>query len=108
MIVEHSYYGIIANVLETDRIFRNGAKVWFVGILNERSRWFGLSRGGRKVEKYAPLHRFHNFRAAWVPVHMLDRVCWRGSQGEAVIQAAKLNTLADAERAAHPNRRSQI
>lgn len=105
MSTDHPYYGIIANVLETDRVFRTGAKVWLLTTQNGRSIWFGMSRGGRKVQKYAPVHRFHNFRAAWVPVHMLDRVCWRGSQADAVIRAAELNTYAEAERAAHPNRR---
>lgn len=103
--IDKSEYGIIANVLETDRIFRTGAKVWLLTVMNGNFRWFGMSRGGRNIEKYAPITRFHNFRAAWVPVHMFDRVCWTASREDVEARAAQLNETADAERAVHPNRR---
>jgi hypothetical protein len=64
-------YCIIANVKE-DKAFRNGAKVY---LLNGRQssnsvEVHGISKGGRKINKYIPYKRLENFRAAWVPDHL--------------------------------------
>lgn len=98
-------FGIVANVVETDRVFRTGAKCWYVTTRNGRPMFIGMSRGGRTVEKYAPLHRFANFRAAWVPDNVRDRVVYCLSKSDAQTIADHLNRDADESRAAHPNRR---
>lgn len=103
-------FGIVANVLETDRLFPDGAKVWIArGTGGEgwyRFCWLGRTRGGRIVEKWAPTMRFHNFRAAWVPDHLQERVYYlRGTRSEMDDVAARLTEFAAAERDAHPDRR---
>lgn len=103
-------YGVIGNVSETDRVFRKGAKVWLTGGTGGegayRFQWIGMSRGGRVVEKWAPTTRFSNFRAAWVPKHLQERVTWiRGSKEDVEKYAADLNKWADEMRAESPNRR---
>lgn len=104
-------YGIVANVMEPDRIFRTGAKVWLCGGTGgegwTRFLWSGMSNSGRITMKWAPTFRFHKFRAAWIPDHMRDRVLYiTGSREEIEATAAKMTEFADTERAAHPNRRS--
>ena len=50
--------------------------------------------------------RFNNFRAAWVPPHLRDRVYYlRGSREEMIETAKKLEAFAAGERKAHPGRR---
>jgi hypothetical protein len=106
-------YGIIANVLEPDKIFRTGAKVWIAGGTGgegwTRFEFFGMSRGGRNIRKWAPTVRFHQFRSAWIPDHMRDTVYYfTGSSEEMEAIAAQMNDFADSERAAHPNRRAAL
>ena len=64
-------YGIVANVCAPDSCFRMGAKCWLVGGTNgegfDRFRFYGMSRGGRMIEKWCPANRLHNFRPAWIP-----------------------------------------
>lgn len=103
-------YGIVANVIEPDRQLRSGAKVWLAGGTGGegwyRFRWIGLRHGGgRPIEKWAPTHRFGNFRAAWVPEHLRESVYWmRGTREEMEARATELNKFAESERIEHPNR----
>jgi hypothetical protein len=103
-------YGIVANVVETDRIFRNGAKAWIAdgtgGEGWERFKWIAHSRGGRIIEKWAPTVRFAQFRAKWIPEHLRDRICYlRGTREEMETLAKQLCEDADRQRTEHPNRR---
>lgn len=102
-------YGIVANVIEPDRVLRKGAKVWLAsGTGGEgwhRFEWIGRSRSGRIIEKWAPTFRFNNFRAAWIPEHLRTRVTYmRGTKPEMEIRAKELNEWADEQRALHPGR----
>ncbi|TIT80119.1 MAG: hypothetical protein E5W57_04100 [Mesorhizobium sp.] len=97
-------FGLIANVEGVDRIFRMGAKVWLCsGTGGEgwfRFEWWGMSRGGRTLQKWAPTERFTNFRAAWVPPHLRERVSYfRPTRAEAETWAKNMQTFADALRA---------
>lgn len=69
-------YGIVANVLEPDKVFRHEAKVWLIGGTGgegwDRFIWLGLSRGGRRIQKWGPTKRFCNFRCAWIPDHVRE------------------------------------
>lgn len=104
-------YGLVANAVETDRVFRRGAKAWMANWFSggERATWVALSHGGRIVEKVAPLHRFDNFRCAWIPSHLQGRVADpRGTKDEMVAKAAFWNERARQERDAHPNRKLEF
>lgn len=103
-------YGIVGNSFETDRLFRGGAKVWLAGGTGGegayRFQWIGRSRSGRIIEKWAPTVRFNNFRAAWVPEHLRERVYWvRGDKPTMEAYAANLNKWANEMRIETPNRR---
>lgn len=71
-------FGVVANVL-TDRVLRTGAKVWIHRHNGDAERPIvhGLNRSGRIVEKYTSYKRLTNFRAAWIPDHLLDRIGFR-------------------------------
>lgn len=75
-----------------------GAKAWLVGGGSgdggERFRWAALSRAPHMAEKYSPLWRFTNFRAAWVPPPMQDRVTCRGTRETMEARATDLAKLA--------------
>lgn len=111
-------YGIVANVIETDRVLRKGAKVWLVGG-DSGGGWAhlevnGLARNGRPVTKVLPITRLDNFRAAWMPEHVrpkigsgiLIRHGFSGTREEMAATAKGFAENADLERAAHPNRRA--
>lgn len=103
-------YGVTANVIETDRLLRKGAKVWLIGGWNgggfERVEVRGASRSGRPIEKMVPIARLGNFRVGWLPEHLRGRVVHHiGSRSAMTEWAASLARLADAEREDHPNRR---
>ena len=103
-------YGVVGNVLESDRAFRLGAKVWIAGGTGGegayRFEWIGISRGGRIIRKWAPTTRFSNFRAAWIPQHLRERIWWiRGDRPTMEAYALRLNTWAEEMRDEHPNRR---
>jgi hypothetical protein len=102
-------FGIVANVCEPDRVFRLGAKAWLAGGMSgdgwERFRWIALSRAPHQAEKYSPLWRFRNFRAAWVPPPLTERVCaFRGSRAEMEAAARDLERRAMEFRKERPNR----
>ena len=106
-------YGIVANVVEPDRVFRMGAKAWIAGGTGgegwDRFEWIAHSRGSRIIMKWAPTVRFDKFRAAWIPEHLRDRITGmmetRGSRAAMEAQAAFLNRHAEQLRATMPNRR---
>lgn len=106
-------YGIVANVIETDRVFRKGAKAWlkrYVGF--EKMEWIAMSRGSRRIKKISPVWRFSNFRCAWVPEHLRSgdfewRLYELGSKAEMEKRAAEFGEYADRARAEHPNREFQ-
>ncbi len=102
-------FGIVANCIETDRVFRKGAKAWlFGGTGGEgwyRFQWIAKSKGGRNVSKWAPTSRFDGFRAAFIPPHMLDRVWYiTGTRQEMEAKAIELNEFANTLRTEKPNR----
>lgn len=104
-------YVIVANVREPDRVLRKGAKVWLTGGTGgegwTRFKWHGLSHGGRRLEKWAPIYRFDTFRAKWMPEHiraLFPYVYFSGTREEMTARARELEIFAQAERARHPNR----
>lgn len=70
-------YGIVANVV-ADKALRTGAKVWIEYCNGDAEHPFvrGLSKSGRPIEKYTAYKRLTNFRAAWVPPNMRERMGW--------------------------------
>lgn len=66
-------WGIVANVV-SDRVLRTGARVWLLWVNGDAAcpRVYGLSKGGRRIEKYTHYKRLHNYRAAWIPPVMQD------------------------------------
>lgn len=104
-------FGIAANVFETDRVFRSGAKLLLCGGTGgegwHKFEWRGLSRSGRRIKKWAPTVRLHNFRAAWIPLHERGD-CWYltfAERAAAETCATEMSAFADELRLAHPNRR---
>ena len=70
-------YGICGNVIAADKAFRLGAKVWVAqlsGDIGRHGEFWGPSRGGRNITKWAPMNRVGNYRVAWLPPH-LRRIC---------------------------------
>ena len=69
-------YGIVANIVETDRFLRTGSKAWLIGGTGgegwERFVWVGRTRGGRLVRKWVKTKRLSNFRCAWIPQHIKE------------------------------------
>jgi len=86
-------YGIVANV-KSDRVLRTGTKVWIHYCNGDALCPFvsGLSKSGRYVQKFTNYKRLVNFRAAWIPQHMRDRVAWAWPKKEYATDAA--NALA--------------
>jgi hypothetical protein len=88
-------YGIVANVL-SDRVLRTGAKVWIHRCNGDAECPVvsGVSKSGRYVTKYTHYKRLTNFRAAWVPEHMRERVIWAWTdKGKAVRASAAMSEL---------------
>jgi hypothetical protein len=103
-------YGIVANSMEADRAFRLGAKAWLVGGTGgegwNRFEWVAMTRGGRRVRKWAPTVRFGNFRAAWIIPELQNEFLYMsGSREEMEELAVNLNNHADDLRAKMVNRR---
>lgn len=104
-------FGIVANVIEVDRVARTGAKSWLAGGTGgagwQRFIWLTMARGGRHIEKWIPTHRMGNFRAAWVPEPLRGRVVYmRGTREEMEQRAKELNDDADWQRRTMVNRRN--
>lgn len=94
-------FGIVANVV-SDRVLRTGAKVWVCYCNGDAScpRVAGLSKSGRRIEKYTHYKRLENFRAKWIPEHMRARarpgygVIWEyATKDEAARHANSLNEM---------------
>jgi hypothetical protein len=89
-VIEPPLFGIVANV-KSDSVLRSGAKVW-INYCNgdaESPVVTGLSRSGYYVTKYTKYKRLTNFRAAWVPMHMRDRVLWAWQEKQQAADAAE-------------------
>jgi hypothetical protein len=90
-------YGVVANVV-SDRVFRTGAKVWILHSDGDASCPIahGIGKGGGYVKKRTHFKRLTNYRAAWIPEHLRDRV-WSGWQwpekGKAADRAAWMQTM---------------
>jgi hypothetical protein len=99
-------YGVIANVLEGDPVFRHGAKVWLVGGDNgdgfESRQFYGLGKGSRRgITKWARTIRMYNYRCAWIPPPMQPRVeTCRGTRAEVEAWAAEIDALTQERRKA--------
>lgn len=104
-------FGIFGNVFETDRIFRSGAKLLLCGGTGGegwyRFEWRGLSRSGKRITKWAPTARLHNFRAGWVPLGDREECHYMTflDRREAEARASEMNEFAEKLRSEHPNRR---
>ena len=101
-------YGIVANVTETDRVFRKGVKAWMAYCYSggERVKWIAMSRSGRVVEKVSPTSRFENFRCKWIPENLREHIIEeRGDRAQMEGRAAFWNARAKEARGDHPNRR---
>lgn len=88
-------FGIVANVL-SDRVLRTGAKVWIERCNGDAECPVvrGISKSGRVVEKYTHYKRLTNFRVAWIPEHLRDRVIWQWPEKEGAQQVAeKLSSM---------------
>ncbi len=74
-------FAIVANV-KADRVLRTGAKVWIMRCNGDAECpvVLGLNKSGRAVVKYTHFKRLENYRAAWVPEHMRDRIARRWNE----------------------------
>lgn len=85
-------YGLAANVI-SDRVLRTGAKVW-IHYCNGNAACpivTGMSKSGRIVQKFTHYKRMTNFRAAWIPEHMRERITWQWEdKAKVAAMAAKL------------------
>lgn len=105
-------YGVVANVCEPDRALRMGARVWVLwstgGTGRERFVVEGMSRSGRRIEKWVPAVRLNNYRAKWIPEPLQERVWYlRGTREDAEESARQLDEWAEMERRRRaPNRPS--
>lgn len=98
-------FGVVANIEVTDRILRNGTKVWLIGGTGgegwDRFVVHGLSRSPRRIEKWIPTKRLSNFRAAWMPPHIREKFphpYFSGSRSEMEELAANLDIYAESLR----------
>jgi hypothetical protein len=85
-------FGLVANV-KSDHALRTGAKVWIHYCHGDAAHPFvsGISKSGRPIQKYTRYKRLTNFRAAWIPPPLRDRITWTWPDKEAAAQvAAKL------------------
>lgn len=100
-------YGVVANMTEVDAVIRLGAKAWMVNWYSSgtRAEWIALSRGGRVVTKVSPVHRFENFRCAWIPEHLRKHIFICGDRPTMEKEASVWNERADEARKDHPNRK---
>jgi len=84
-------YGIVANNVN-DRVLRRGARCRIQQLGGGGNSIFvrGLSKGGRRIEKWVRLSKLENFRVSWV--HESERnVCVLRSKEEAQTIADNLN-----------------
>lgn len=71
-------WGVKVNIAEPRSAMRTGALAWVFltnkGWGGERLCVLARSRGGRLIQTWIGAKRLTNFRAAWIPVHLRDRV----------------------------------
>ena len=93
-------WGIAANVID-DKVFRRGAKVrvWHNVGDSMKNQVRGISKGGRVVTKWLPIHRLEKFRARFSANPDRDFAGWYKSKDAANAVATNLNRWADEERA---------
>jgi hypothetical protein len=91
-------FGVIANV-KSDRQLRTGAKVWIVYCKEDTKIPIvrGLSKHGKIITKYCHYKRLKNYRAAYIPEHLLKKVDrfyfkWE-SKDIAIARARDLNVI---------------
>lgn len=82
-------FGVVANVA-SDRVLRTGAKVWIERCNGDAECPVvrGCNKSGRVVEKYTHYKRLTNFRAAWIPEHLRQRVLWQWPEKKRAQQVA--------------------
>ncbi len=101
-------FGIVANVVEIDRVFRLGAKLTIIrlnpGGGNDRLFVSGMSRGGFYIEKYIPIWRLDKFRAKWLKPKLKMKTAVFSSKETMSAKAAELSIIADRFRKERPNR----
>lgn len=88
-------WGLAANV-KSDRALRAGAKVYICYCNGDAEKpvVIGLSKSGKPIEKYTTYKRLENFRAAWIPESIRDRVGWLyQTKAEAQDSADKLTAI---------------
>lgn len=68
-------YAVIANVI-TDNQLRVGAKVYilFHHGMAESALVYGMSKYGKRIEKYISYKKLERFRGCWVPEHIRPRM----------------------------------
>lgn len=98
---------IIANV-KSDKALRTGAKVYLLNANQgaDHVEVHGISKSGRRINKYLPYKRLENFRAAWVPDHLNSKKtrewwavgCWWYEKADAKDAADKLTAAWDGVR----------
>lgn len=93
-------YGIVANAMADEPVFRLGAKVWLCrgdngdGFESRIFRELSKKGSNQPIEKWARTIHFHNFRAAWIPPTIQHHIhSYRGSRSEVEIIANELNAL---------------
>lgn len=67
-------YGIAANVV-SDKVLRVGSKAFIVSYHPPHGKVCGISKKGRRLEKWIAFKRLEKFRAKWIPDHLRDRIC---------------------------------
>ena len=92
----YDHYGIVANVCRIDRCLRLGSKAYLIGGTGgegwDRFIWWGMSRGGRMIKKWAATKKFTNFRCAWFPKHIHEDAYYlRGNKKKVKEIARELN-----------------
>lgn len=104
---EMNEFGVIANVIEDDKVLRFGARVVIVGEWTgggcERVRVDGMSKAGRSIRKYVPIRRLGTFRASWLHENERVRVIPLGDRPTMEAHAAFLEQQARTFR--NPKRR---
>ena len=109
MIADQFPWGIAANVCAADSALRGGAKVYLTwrtgGCGLERVGVWGMSRGGRRIEKIVTTRRLTRFRAAWLPPAVTKTCALMvayDSKAAAQSQAQRYNEFVDRQREVQP------
>lgn len=85
-------WAVAANVI-SDRLFRPGAKVLWCHGDSDSLCVTGLSRGGRRIQKWLPLKRLRDFRASFIGHVTTGEVLRLASKEQAAEYAARFAEL---------------